>query len=37
MLRTVADWLAGRVRQVTLLADRGFHDYRWAKLARELG
>lgn len=37
MLRTVADWLLGRVRPVTFLADRGFHDYRWAKLACELG
>lgn len=37
MLRAVATWVQGRVRQVTFLADRGFHDYRWAKLARELG
>lgn len=37
MLRAVASWLQGRVRQVTFLADRGFHDYRWAKLARALG
>jgi hypothetical protein len=37
MLRTVATWLESRVRQVTFLADRGFHDYRWAKLARSFG
>lgn len=37
LLQTVAAWLEGRVRQVTFLADRGFHDYRWAKLARDLG
>jgi hypothetical protein len=37
LLRTVASWLEGPVRQVTFLADRGFHDYRWARLARELG
>lgn len=36
LLRSVAAWLSGRVRQVTFLADRGFHDYRWAQLAREL-
>jgi|HigsolmetaAR202D_1030399.scaffolds.fasta_scaffold31873_1 hypothetical protein len=37
MLRSVASWLEGRVRQVTFLADRGFHDYRWAKLVRTGG
>lgn len=37
MLRTVAPWREGRVRQVTVLADRGVHDWRWAKLARSFG
>jgi hypothetical protein len=37
MLSKVATRLEGRVRQVTFLAERGFHDYRWAKLARSFG
>jgi hypothetical protein len=37
MLRAVATWVQGRVCHVTFLADRGVHDDRWAKRARELG
>jgi hypothetical protein len=32
-----AEFLKGRVRSVTLLADRGFRDYDWAELCLQVG
>jgi hypothetical protein len=37
MFQQAAAFLAGRVRRVCLLADRGFRDWNWAALATELG
>jgi len=37
MLTRVADFLRGRVRRVTLLADSGFRDCDWAKLCGKIG
>lgn len=37
MLQRAADFLNPRVRQVTLLADRGFRDCDWAELCLKLG
>jgi hypothetical protein len=33
MFERAAAFLAGRVRRVSLLADRGFRDWNWAALA----
>jgi hypothetical protein len=37
MLIQAADFLRGHVKQVVLLADRGFRDVQWARLCRRLG